>query len=208
MAPIDRIVIIAPGSLPALAADAHFATTPGADVVTGTVTWESATPSVDAGVPAWAVGVLARALCADHCLSFLVAPSDAAEGPLMKPSLLDRARGARSMGLISTTDAAQAEAMLDDSTSAWMYRNQVGLLSAREAPPPQVDYATLAGLIRARGLTRWPDLDAAVRGLVLPAHDGDFMQVAFREPQALAAWFARLAEACSAAGVGLEGAAA
>ena len=146
--------------------------------------WSTVPASPDAGVPEAVASVLARALTAVARVTF---PSSDPAGPQDGDSAPGQDRygwagrlgkalgwGAAGGAPWSTRRPETARRLFDDAGYPWWLQGQVALLSAPDAPPPEIDAPGLLGLladdwaVQAAALTV-PDL----RGVLRPGVDGD-----------------------------------
>lgn len=146
-------------------------------------------PSDDAGLEAGAVDVLLRALVSVARLTFpveVLAPPLAAtweargedharELPLGAGVAWTRHLAitlgfAEMRGLLSTRRAKRARALFDDGTFAWSHGSQVVVLTAPDAPLPELDAGTLEALFGEA----WRDVHVAgALGVMRPSERGD-----------------------------------
>jgi len=209
VAPTTRIYVVRDAWSPDL--QLHVRCGPGSH--TALFGWDVEPPPVDAGPPPLVEGLLARALVAVGPLAVLsVGRAQSTEGwsadgedrwLALGRSLGDRIRGLPPLALVATRDATRARTLFSGDLS-WSQQAAAGyLLGDGEWPP--VSRALVARVMDAR------DADLAdlalpdgVRALALPAVDGDYLQLAASDPEAIDAVAAALSAACADAGVPFE----
>jgi hypothetical protein len=173
------------------------------------VGWVMSSPPLDAGVPSSVADLLTRALCRDHRIVFLHPSASAPSGrclgwrPIeggwachLRPGTGGRLRGAPSLPLIGTEQAAVARRMFHADPFRWESRSQMALLFPRGSTLPPLDYPLLLQLWESGTLPRDAFLKLGGTGALLPAVDGDFVEGVFFEEDAREAFERRLEEEC------------
>lgn len=103
-------------------------------------------------------------------------------------------------GLLSTRRVKRARALFDDATFAWSHGSQVVVLSAPDAPPPDLD----AGVLEALFADAWRDVDLdGALGVMRPSDSGAAC-LALASPEVEATFLAALTREAEAAGHLLE----
>ena len=184
----ERIAVYAVDTPPDPMLQCH--TKPGGGAYGALYGWEMEPPPVDAGPPPLVEEVFAAALVQRGTLAFLAereTPSPqpgwtvANEGSWLRipPTLADRLRRRPPPWIFATSSADHARRMFSGSVS-WGQQHQVGFL-LRPSRLPVLGRRLVIDVLRARDLSittlALPD---DVIALVLPAVDGDFLEVVAR----------------------------
>ena len=153
--------------------------------------WRRSPVSPDAGVPQTIATVLARALTAVARVTFPCSTVDSRATDDWSPVADDLGRALGRRGLLGRVQEAVTRApatilllstrrpeavarLFDDARYPWWLQGQVGLLSAREAAPPDCDRLALTDLLGDDWASRIASLArSGVLGILRPGVDGD-----------------------------------
>jgi hypothetical protein len=177
--------------------------------------WRSHEHPIDAGVPSDLAAVFARALCEFGMTTFLHSGSAAAvehDGSwhrteldqiacVLKPPLWDRVRGRPILSFLRTARPSIVETMFDDGYYQWTEKNQIAFLSRTDTFPPRLDYRTVIKVLEAQAedLSWLAKLECPC--LVLPAVDGDFVELIFFDEPSRRRLQETLEESCGNRGI-------
>jgi hypothetical protein len=120
---------------------------------------------------------------------------------LLRPPGLKRIRR-HAFPLISTSAAEKGRSIFNAEPFVWEFGSQIVFLSAADAPPPAIQFDHVDRIFQAELLNRDRlDLPSNITGLLLPAVDGDFVEVVAFDEQLWQTLLRDLDSECTKMGV-------
>lgn len=173
--------------------------------------WSREPEPIDGGVPAAVVDIFAHALARNGPVAFLHAAVPAARDGVwqevageqwlrLSPTLVQRVRGHRPVALVISRRAERLRELFSGDVS-WSQQLQAGLL-LREGAAPAISRAHIEALVTARdaAFSTLP-VPAEAAALVLPAVDGDYIEMVASSAHVLASLRAAVATESTRRGV-------
>ena len=196
------------------AAELELHVRPGTGARCALYGWDVVPEPVDAGPPTQVVDVFAHALAKVATVAFLDAPVPEVRDDgwqlvggdqwrRLAPTLGQRLLGHRPLALVATRCAERLRALFGGEVS-WSQRLQAALVLG-DGPLPPITRDQVVAVVEARDadLAALP-LPVGVTALVLPAVDGDYLELVGRDPAVVAAIRAAVATECAQRGLGFE----
>lgn len=185
---VERIEMYVLEDLRAPALQLHVR--PGAGACCALFGWDVSPPLIDEGPPAIAQAVFATALLRCGTLAFLAEPVSHA-GQLRRPP----------RPVLAATDRFDRALALFSSTASWGQQQQAGFVFARGALPTLAPRLITAVLDARDASLSSLDLPEHVIALVLPAVDGDYLELVARSPSVREAMRDAVASECTLRGI-------
>jgi len=170
--------------------------------------WVRNVDLADAGVPLLAREIIARALTRFLRITFPHPDPRQDEGEwtcVSEPPRLGGPKGSAAIPLFSTTRPASAVRLFDAHPFSWRMKSQVAVLSDAVAPPLDLSYPTVERLLAHETIDEALLVkEAEVRGVLIPAADGDLAALILLDARLANDVRASLEYECKRAGITWE----